>query len=104
MKCEKCGHEIDGTSILCMNCGTKVPEELLTTETKVKIESEKNDTVRAGGASSIKALGAVLIILGIVADIISMFFIFSEGVGAFSAITIIGTIMFFIGIALFANG
>lgn len=103
MKCEKCGHEIDGKSLLCMNCGTKVPEEFLTIETKEKIQSENNNIVKASSASSAKAVGAFLIIFGIIADIISMFFVFSEGVGAFSAITIAGTILFFIGIALFAN-
>lgn len=103
-KCEKCGHEIDGESPICMNCGFPVPKDNLTEETKKRLEESKVDTVRASNASSARAIGAVLIIFGILADVVSMFLIFSEGSAAFSAVTIIGTIITLIGFLLFANG
>lgn len=102
--CKKCGCEIDGNSPICMNCGTAIPESQLTQETKERLESEKHDTHVANGASSIKAFGSFLLILGIVIDVISMFLIFSSSYGAFSALTIGGTICFLIGLMLLNNG
>lgn len=103
-KCEKCGCEIDGSSPICMNCGTPVPESQLTSETQKRIKFQKHDTHKASGASSIKAVGAFLIILGILADVISMFLIFSSDFDAFNVLTIGGTISFLIGITLLSNG
>ncbi len=103
-KCEKCGHEIDGNSPICMNCGAAIPESDINQETKERLKKEEHDTHVASNASSPKATGAFLIILGILADIISMFMIFSSDVGAFSVITIGGTICFIIGLMLYSNG
>ena len=65
---------------------------------------QKHDTHVASGASSAKAFGAFLLIIGAVIDVISMFLIFSSDYEAFNALTIAGTISFLIGIGLLSNG
>lgn len=104
LTCEKCGCEVTGNSPICMNCGAALPESYISQETKERLKSEERDTHVASSASSIKALGAFLVILGILADVISMFLIFGDGFGGFSAITIGGTICFLIGLMLISNG
>ncbi len=66
----------------------------------------KNDNTSqsTANASSVKALGAFLIIAGIGADVISMFMISGSSFESFGAITIFGTIAFLAGLALFSNG
>ena len=51
-------------------------------------------------AGSSKSLGTVLIILGIVCDVISMFMIGSSSFEDFKFITIAGTICFLVGLCL----
>ncbi len=102
-KCKKCGHEIDGNSPVCMYCGAVIPDVNLSQETKERLDAEKGDPHSSSDGSSVKALGAVLIILGILADVISMFMINSSDFGSFGTITIAGTVCFLIGIALFSN-
>ena len=104
IKCEKCGQEIDGNSPICMYCGAAIPEAHLSEETKNRLKEEKNDSYKAPNASSTKATGAFLMILGILADVISMFMIFSSDVEAFGIVTIGGSICFILGLALFSNG
>lgn len=103
-KCNKCGCEIDGNSPICMNCGAPIPDDQLTQETKERLEMEKNDTHVASGASSVKAFGAFLLILGTIADVISMFLIYSSDYEAVHVLTIGGTISFLVGIMLLRNG
>lgn len=102
--CQKCGCEIDGSTPICMNCGAPIPDSQLTQETKERLETQKNDTHVASGASSVKAFGAFLLIIGFIIDVISMFLIFSSDYEAFNALTIGGTISFLIGITLLSNG
>lgn len=102
--CEKCGHEVDGNSPICMYCGAALPETSINNETKERLEAEKVDSYQSPNASSTKAFGAFLLILGILADVVSMFLIYSDGFGSFGAVTIGGTICFLIGLALFSNG
>lgn len=102
--CEKCGCEIDGSTPICMNCGAPIPDSQLTQETKERLETQKHDTHVASGASSVKAFGAFLLIIGSIIDVISMFLIFSSDYEAFNVLTIGGTISFLIGIALLSNG
>ena len=102
--CEKCGCKIDGNSPICMNCGMPIPDSKINQETKERLKAEEHDTHTASNASSTRALGAALIIIGILADVISMFMIFSSDIGAFSTLTIGGTICFLIGLLLFNNG
>lgn len=104
VKCEKCGHEIDGNSPICMFCGAAIPTENINEETKARLKAEETDSYKSPNASSTKAVGAFLIILGMLADVISMFLIFSSDFGSFGAITIGGTICFLLGIFLFSNG
>ncbi len=104
MVCEKCGSTISEDSLVCMNCGAAAPR---TAENAEKIAQQKVvDEKKASESNpySLKAIGAVLIILGIVADVFSMFLIHSLDFGAFSAVSIFGTISFLIGWLLFANG
>ena len=101
--CEKCGHEVDGNSPICMYCGAKLPDTSINQKTKERLEAGKKDSYKSPGASSTRAFGAFLMILGILADVISMFSIFSDGFGSIGAITIGGTICFLIGIVLFSN-
>lgn len=107
IKCEKCGHEIDGKSPICMHCGTALPDSVITQETNKRMaEKHIDETVKNKVSNigvSLKAFGAILIILGLIADIISMFLIFSADFGSYGAITILGTIMFIIGIAIVSN-
>lgn len=102
--CEKCGCEIDGNSPICMNCGAAIPDSKINTETKERLKATEHDTHTASGASSVKAFGAVLLILGILADVISMFLIFSSDYEVFNVLTIGGTVCFLIGIMLLSNG
>lgn len=102
--CEKCGCEIDGSSPICMNCGAPIPDSQLTQETKERLETQEHDTHVASGASSTKAFGAFLLIIGSIIDVISMFLISSSDFETFNALTIGGTICFLIGITLLSNG
>ena len=102
--CRKCGKEIDGSSPICMHCGASIPDSELKQETKDKMVVENKDTPTFTNASSTKALGAVIMIIGFITDIISMFMITSGSFEGFGAITIFGTIAFFIGLALISNG
>lgn len=102
--CKKCGCEVPENSIICMNCGTPVPDIELSQETKERLEVEKNDTHVASNASSTRALGATLLIGGIVTDVLSMFMISSGSYGSISTLTIVGTVCFLVGLLLFSNG
>lgn len=107
VKCEKCGHEIDGESPICMYCGSVLPDSVITQETNKRMVEKHIDEIVKNKESnigvSLKAFGAILIIIGFIADIISMFLIFSADFSSYGAITIFGTIMFLIGIAIVAN-
>ena len=87
-----------------MYCGAKLPDTSINQETKERLEAEKIDSYKSPNVSSTRAVDAFLMILGILADVISMFLIFSDGFGSLGAITIGGTICFLIGILLFSNG
>ena len=100
--CKKCGHEIDGKSPICMYCGAAVDDADITFETKERMQQEASKTTSNVG-TSVKAFGAFLIILGILADVVSMFLIFSADSAGFSVVTIAGTIAFLIGIAIVSN-
>jgi len=100
--CKNCGREIDGKSPICMYCGTAVSDSEITQETKDRMQEISKETTSNPG-TSIKAFGAFLMIIGILADVVSMFLIMSDGFGAFGTITIIGTISFLIGLMLVAN-
>ena len=102
--CPKCGHEVDGNSPICMYCGASLPISSLNQATQERIRSQAVDNYRSPNASSIKAFGAFLMILGIAADLLSTILIFTGSTGAFGAVCTIGTICFIVGIALFANG
>ncbi len=104
VKCEKCGHEVDGDSPICMYCGAALPNSSINQETKERLKAEEKDSYKSPNASSTKAVGALLLILGILTDVISIFLIYSEGFSSFGAITIGGTICFLIGIVLLSNG
>lgn len=100
--CKKCGKEIDGKSPICMYCGTVIDDVDIAVETKERMEKESSKPVPNDGSSA-KAFGAFLVILGILADVVSMFLIFSADFAGFSVITIAGTIAFLIGIAVISN-
>ena len=102
----KCGHEIDGKSPICMYCGAAIPSSSMSPETKERFQNNNGQTQpsSSNSASGVRALGAILLIVGIITDVVSMFMITSGSYGGFSTITIIGTICFLIGLVLFANG
>lgn len=102
-ECKKCGKEIDGNSPICMYCGAAIPENNINLETKERMRVQSSKTSTPGDTSSAKAFGAVLVIIGILADVISMFMIASSSFEAFSGVTIAGTIMFLIGLAIISN-
>lgn len=103
VKCKKCGKEIDGNSPICMYCGAAVPELNINVETKERMKLKSIKGASTNDTSSLKAFGAILIIIGIIADVISMFMIASSSFEAFNVVTIAGTIMFLIGLALISN-
>ena len=103
--CPKCGHKVDGSTPICMYCGACLPQEMLTSETQKKIVEEMAQPQETHStASPIRAVGALLMIIGFAIDIATMFMIFSGDLEVFNALTIIGTIAFLLGIALFSNG
>lgn len=102
--CQKCGCEIDGKSPICMNCGATIPDEQISQETKEQLKADEHDTHVASNASSTRAMGAILIILSLLTDVISMFMVFSSGFESFGVVAIGGTICFLIGLLLFSNG
>ena len=85
-----------------MYCGTEVPESEISPEAKVTMHT--SNVPSSSNASSAKATGAALIIIGMILDIVSIIMIVSSSYGAFGIVTAIGTILFIIGIALVANG
>ena len=102
-ECKKCGNKIDGNSPICMYCGTAVPDSNINIETKERMKLQSSKSSATGNATSIKAFGAALVIIGILADVVSMFMIASSSFESFSAVTISGTIMFLIGLAIISN-
>lgn len=97
-KCEKCGHILEGDSPICMFCGAAISDNDLSKEARERINNSQKDNYTSPNASSVKALGAFLMILGILGDLVSL-------VGGFvPSVMIGGTICFFIGMALFSNG
>ena len=101
--CENCGHKIDGKSPICMHCGAAIADDDILQETKEKMKTNVDNQSESNPGTSVKAIGAALIIIGFFADVISMFLIFSDDFGSFGAVTIAGTISFLIGLALVAN-
>lgn len=102
--CQRCGCEIDGKSPICMNCGAAIPNEQISKETKERLKAYEHDKHVASNASSIRALGAVLIILSILAGFISMFMIFHSDFELFRIAVIGETICFSIGLLLYGIG
>ena len=100
--CKKCGHEIDDNAPICMYCGTSISESDINQETKSRMEIIANKKEPTGG-TKIKAVGAGLLIIGFIADIVSMFLIISNDFSIFNGLTIFGTIIFLIGITLIRN-
>lgn len=99
MKCEKCGHEIAENSPICMYCGAAASKGSGETASKVQVPTGDGKSSSVDGAS-LKAFGALLLIAGIIADIISMFWIPSGSVTVFRNILIFGSISSVIGLAL----
>lgn len=102
--CKKCGAPITDNSPICMNCGSAIPETDLSQETLKRLNEDKHDKHVANNSSSVKALGAFLLIVGFIIDFISIVSISTSSYDSFGALTVGGTICFFIGIFLFANG
>lgn len=100
--CKNCGKEIDGNSPICMYCGVAISDSDMTLETKERMEKEDKQKSSDVGAS-VKAVGAMLIIIGLLADVVSMFLVFSSSFEAFNILTIIGTISFLLGLAIVSN-
>ncbi len=90
-----------------MYCGAAITDASISQEAKDRMQEhmqqEASKQAISNAGTSAKAFGAMLIIIGILADVISMFLIFSGGVSAFSVITIGGTIAFLIGLAIVSN-
>ena len=87
-----------------MYCGAAVSEADLQPETKERLQMDATDRYRSPNASSVRAFGAVLMIIGILADIVSMVLVFTADSSLFSVVTIGGTIVFILGLVLFRNG
>lgn len=105
--CKKCGHEIDGSSPICMYCGAAIDDASISQEAKARMQGQIQQEVITRSVSnagtSAKALGAFLIILGILADVVSMILIFADGGGAFGVVTVVGTVLFILGLVLVSN-
>lgn len=85
-----------------MYCGASLSDSDISSETKERMKEEDSKRTSTSG-TSVKAFGAFLIIIGILADVISMFLIASSDFSFFNAITIGGTISFLIGLAIVSN-
>lgn len=109
--CEKCGHEVEKGSVICMYCGKKIATSVSDAEvdsiankptTGINVAPKKtssNDTEIA-----IRTLGNFLIGAGIFSDVLAMFMVGSSSIESFKYIGIFGTISFLIGLVLRYTG
>lgn len=119
MYCSKCGTEMPDGASFCPKCGESTSPNQVNDDLNTILDSaffsptqkvilkpdeqtpkkEVKDSSKTMAGSS-KSLGTVLIILGIVCDVISMFMIGSSSFEDFKFITIAGTICFLVGLCL----
>lgn len=102
MICPKCGKVVNEKSIVCMYCGKNINGSNMAnnsvSDLKEKEPYYQKDRMQKD--ASAKSLGGVLMAIGIILDIASMFLVGSGSVESFSFCCIGGTICFFIGLFL----
>lgn len=109
--CEKCGYEIEENSLVCMYCGKKttINNKVNEFNTNSEIDSKSTEISSTKTSSNdteiaIRSLGAFLIALGIISNIISMFMIGTSSIESFKFIMIFGSISFIAGLVLRFTG
>lgn len=100
--CEKCGKEIDNTTLVCGYCGHAIPTAHLSVETKAKLkQSQRSDeSLKANHNANVRGAGYVLMGLGGVCDLAGIAMVGSGSVEGFNAILIIGSVLFGLGMLL----
>lgn len=102
MTCEKCGHEISNTVLVCGYCGHSIPKSEISEETlqELKKHERADESLGTNHEFNIRMLGVVLMIIGGICDLISIMMIPSLDVSAFSTTLTIGSACFGLGMLL----
>lgn len=102
MFCEKCGKEIDNSSLVCGYCGHAIPTSHLSSETitKLKQNQRSDESLKTNHYANVRIGGYVLMGLGGACDLVGIAMIGSGSLEAFSAVLIIGSVLFGLGLLL----
>lgn len=102
MYCEKCGKEINNNTLVCGYCGHAIPTVLLSNEAKAKLkQNERSDeSLKPNHTANIRGAGYVLMGLGGVCDLVGIAMVGSGSVEGFSAVLIVGSVLFGLGLLL----
>ena len=102
MFCEKCGKEIDNHALVCGYCGHAIPIAHLSNDTitKLKQNQRSDESLKTNHNANVRGAGYVLMGLGGVCDLAGIAMVGSGSVEGFSAILIVGSILFGLGMLL----
>ena len=101
--CEKCGHEVNENTPICMFCGAPVNDYTESENVKKFKQNELIENKANNFVGGIKGFGAILLIIGGLLDLISIITIVTGEIESSGVLSVIGTILFIAGIGIISN-
>ena len=102
MYCKNCGKEIDPNQLVCGYCGFALASEQISDQKKTELNKTaySDESLKPNRSAGVRGFGIALMILSGILDIISMMEVGSGDTGTFTALLVVGSISFFIGLIL----